>query len=86
MSKKLGNDNNITNDIVIPKKRGRKSKKDIEEALKNKNETIENIIVKIEEIETINHIDEVNMNSDNELDNLNSTIDNKKMLQSLKIS
>ena len=77
MSKKIGNDNNITNDIVIPKKRGRKSKKDIEEALKNKNETNENIIVKIEEIKTINHIDEVSMNSDNELDNLNSTIDNK---------
>lgn len=89
MYKKLANEN-VTN--VIAKKRGRKSKKEIEEAKKNmiKNEMItscDNILVKIEESEFNNQltstscIDEViSSDNDNEFDNDNiktSTIDNK---------
>lgn len=81
MSKKLGNAEVTTN--LIAKKRGRKSKKEIEEAQKNmvKNEIIsltENIIVKMEETEvnnqTINNscIDEIlNSDNDNEIENDN---------------
>lgn len=73
MSKKIDNVQDTTN--VVAKKRGRKSKKEIEEAQKKKCESInitENIIVKIEETQLNNQsnnnsscIDEV-LNSDNE--------------------
>ena len=55
MSKKLGNED-ITN--LIAKKRGRKSKKEIEEAQKSivKNEISENIVVNIEETGTNNDL------------------------------
>ena len=75
MSKKLANIEDTTN--VVAKKRGRKSKKEIEEAQKKiVNETInitENIVVKMEETESTNQsnnscIDEI-LNSDNENDN-----------------
>lgn len=77
MSKKIANED-ITN--VIAKKRGRKSKKEIEEAEKKciKNEISENIVVTIEETETNNHItnstsciDEV-IGSENDNDNNNN--------------
>ena len=79
MSKKLGEVNeNSTN--VIAKKRGRKSKKEIEEAQKILNQNIEcniseNIIIKIEENvsnidDNMKCIDEV-INSDNDNDNDN---------------
>lgn len=83
MSKNIGN--------IVPKKRGRKSKKEIEEAQKiNINETVditENIMVKIEEIESSEQnnnnscIDDV-LNSDNEHEAeteklITSCIDNK---------
>jgi hypothetical protein len=89
MSKKFGNIEDTTN--VVAKKRGRKSKKDIEEAEKKiVNETTnitENIVVKMEETEQSNQpnnsscIDEI-LNSDNEneceSDNIKtSVIDNK---------
>jgi len=76
MSKKIANED-ITN--VIAKKRGRKSKKELEEAEKKciKNKISENIVVTIEETETNNHItnstsciDEV-IGSENDNDNNN---------------
>lgn len=89
MSKKLGNED-ITN--LIAKKRGRKSKKEIEEAQKSivKNEISENIVVNIEETGTNNDlsnstscIDEI-IGSENENENeteteniKTSSIDNK---------
>lgn len=77
MSKKIGNVEDTTN--IVTKKRGRKSKKEIEEAQKNliKNDMTnitENIVVKIEETESTNLtnnsscIDEI-LNSDNDNDN-----------------
>lgn len=78
MSKKLGEvKENITN--VVAKKRGRKSKKEIEEAQKKIDnvdcKTSENIVVKIEEnISTNDHnmscIDEVNHSDNDENDEL----------------
>jgi hypothetical protein len=79
MTKKLGIvEENVIN--VIAKKRGRKSKKDIEESIKNNTSLKEeNIIVKIEENQNINNdsnhnntscIDEI-LNSDNDNDNDN---------------
>jgi hypothetical protein len=80
MSENIGN--------VVAKKRGRKSKKDMEEAQKKiTDETIiniaENIVVKMEETEPSNQtnnsscIDEI-LISDSEIDNINtSSIDNK---------
>jgi hypothetical protein len=72
MSKKLGAtiDNNIN--VQVAKKRGRKSKKEIEEAQKNTSKIEENIFVKIEENEQQNNhhnmscVKEI-INSDNEL-------------------
>lgn len=92
MSKKLGNTDDIIN--VVAKKRGRKSKKEIEEAKKNIiiNETTsnisENIVVKIEETELSNQtintscIDEV-INSENENENEND-LENES--ENIKIS
>ena len=78
MSKKLGNEDNTN---LIAKKRGRKSKKEIEEAQKSivKNEISENIVVNIEETGTNNDlsnstscIDEI-IGSENENENENET-------------
>jgi len=87
MSKKSGNIEDTTN--FVAKKRGRKSKKQIEEAQKKSvNETInitENIVVKMEETESTNQsnnscIDEI-LNSDNDNDN-----DNDNESNNIKIS
>ena len=87
MSKKIENVEDITN--IVVKKRGRKSKKSIEESEKNiiKNDIVnitENIVVKMEETEVNNQsdsnnfIDEV-LNSDNNNDNNdNNNNDNLK--------
>jgi hypothetical protein len=85
MLKKTGNLEETTN--VVAKKRGRKSKKEIEEAQKNAEKNTENIVVKIEENELTNNnslntscIDEVIVSEDenNNSENLKiSTIDNK---------
>ena len=72
MSKKTGAtiDNNIN--VQVAKKRGRKSKKEIEEAQKNTSKIEENILLKIEENEQQNNhhnmscVKEI-INSDNEL-------------------
>jgi hypothetical protein len=70
MSKKTGDIDNNTN-VQVAKKRGRKSKKEIEEALKNNSKIQENIVFKIEENEEQNNNHNVNcakeiINSDNE--------------------
>lgn len=70
MSKKKGDiDNNVN--VPVPKKRGRKSKKEIEEAQKNASKIQENIILKIQENEEQNNDDNMScvkeiINSDNE--------------------
>ena len=92
MSKKSGNIEDTTN--FVAKKRGRKSKKQIEEAQKKSvNETInitENIVVKMEETESTNQsnnscIDEI-LNSDNDNDNDNDNQNNENESNNIKIS
>jgi hypothetical protein len=84
MSKKTGNLEETTN--IVTKKRGRKTKKEIEEAQKNAEKNTENIVVKIEENKLTNnnflntsYIDKVIVSEDeNNSKNLKiSTIDNK---------
>lgn len=83
MSKKIQNTEDPTN--VVIKKRGRKSKKEIEEAQKNygKNEMKlsdkieENIVVKIEENELVTNIDQVNFNCIDEVVNSDDENENE---------